>query len=326
MSELPEYGKEQRVSISQIRQGQHKLYTFSISGDMLARCCYATTREEDSIKGFQRVLDEKRAKEIAVYINEGVGTIPNSIVLSAQPEAKFKVVGGGKTASFIFDPHSFLIIDGQHRVYGFALANADMRVPVVVYEKLTREQEARLFIDINTKQKPVPKELLLAIKSLALSDTDEEALLGEIFDYFDQSDGSALLGLTSSIKASTVKITRVTFNAGFKAILPFFKEKSSSEIYKITNSYFHAVISGLRHKKIERVIANKNVFRAFSSLFPECASKVKDRHGRKYTSDNFLEVLEPVFVLKSTTFTSKGVTHTALLHDLQKAIKISFSI
>ncbi len=326
MTDLPRYGAEQRVSVSLIKQGRHRLVTFSISSEILAKCCYATTREEDTTKGFQRVLDEKRARAIAEYIDSGLGTIPNSIVLSAQPEAKFDVVDRGKTASFIFDPHSFLIIDGQHRVFGFAMANTELRVPVVVYQNLTRAEEAKLFIDINTKQKPVSKELLLAIKSLALSETDQEALLGEIFDLYDQEENSALLGLTSPLKASTIRISRVTFNAGFKSLLPYFKEQASLEVYKVTNAYFHAVLSGLRSKKTEKAIANKTVFRAFAALFPDCASKVQDRFGRKYDVDNFLSVLEPVFEIKKATFLAPAINYHTLLTEFQKAIKSSFVI
>lgn len=326
MSDVPKYGSEQRVSVSLIKQGRHRLVAFSISSDTLAKCCYATTREEDTKSGFQRVLDEKRARAIADYIDSGLGTIPSSIVLSAQPESKFNVVDRGKTASFIFDPHSFLIIDGQHRVFGFAMANTELRVPVVVYQNLTRTEEAKLFIDVNTKQKPVPKELLLAIKSLALSDTDQEALLGEVFDLYDQDEGSALIGLTSSTRANKSKISRVTFNAGFKTLLPYFKEQTNIEVYKVTNAYFHAVLSGLRQKKTERSIANKTVFRAFAALFPEAASKVQDRFGRHYKTDHFASVLEPVFMIKKATFQSPSVNYQTLLGEFQKAIKSHFLI
>lgn len=74
-----------RYSVSLVRQGNHAFYTLTMPSDVLARTCSVTTRKEDPKRGFQRELDEKRAREIAHYIDEGVGTIPNSIVLSAQP-------------------------------------------------------------------------------------------------------------------------------------------------------------------------------------------------------------------------------------------------
>ncbi|MFL9608731.1 DGQHR domain-containing protein [Methylobacillus sp. Pita2] len=327
MDPLPVYGSEQRISVSQVRQGDHRFFTFTIESDLLAKCCFATTKEEDTLLGFQRVLDLKRAQAIADYIDNGLGTIPNSIVLSAQPEAKFKLVDRGKTISFIFDPHSFLIIDGQHRVFGFALARKQMRIPVVVYDNLTKAQEAQLFIDINTKQKPVPKELILAIKSLAASNSDEEALLGEVFDLYDQDESSALAGLTSPTKASSTKLSRVTFNAAFKPLLTYWKEnKSSYDIYTTTNSFFHAVTSGLRNKKIEKAITNKTTFRAFATIFPDCISRVQDKHGKQYTPDNFSRVIKPIFEMKSSTFTNPSGTHTSLANDFLKAMKVTLSI
>jgi DGQHR domain-containing protein len=74
-----------RYSVSLVRQGKHSFYTLTMPSDVLARTCVVSTRREDPIKGFQRTLDEKRAGEIAQYIDSGLGTIPNSIVLSAQP-------------------------------------------------------------------------------------------------------------------------------------------------------------------------------------------------------------------------------------------------
>ncbi|WP_175755736.1 DGQHR domain-containing protein [Burkholderia cepacia] len=162
--EIPEVGDEVRYAISLVRQGSHRFYTLAIPSNVLAACSFATSKDEDPISGFQRVLDPKRAQDIANYVDNG-GSIPSSVVLSAQPEANFRSVDRSKTAAFKFGPYSFLVIDGQHRVFGFARAKTAIRVPVVIYDNLSKEEEARLFIDINTKQKPVPKELLLAIKA-----------------------------------------------------------------------------------------------------------------------------------------------------------------
>ncbi len=156
-----------RYSVSLVKQGKHQFYTLTMHSDVLAATCTVTTRKENPIHGFQRELDEKRALDIAHYIDSDLGTIPNSIVLSAQPNADLKIVGKGKTLEFTKTPGAFLILDGQHRVYGFSKATTKLRVPVVIYNDLSRKEETRLFIDINTKQRPVPPQLLLDIKRLA---------------------------------------------------------------------------------------------------------------------------------------------------------------
>ena len=74
-------------TVSLITQGKHKFYSFTMESDILAKVCFVISRDEDPTTGFQRNLDERRAREIADYIDNGLGTIPSSIVLSAQKEA-----------------------------------------------------------------------------------------------------------------------------------------------------------------------------------------------------------------------------------------------
>jgi DGQHR domain-containing protein len=140
---------------SLVIQGNHRFYTLSMPSDVLAATCFVDPREEDPVMGFQRVLDEKRAMEIAKCIDSGFGTIPTSIVLSAQAATNLQYRRSIRTLSFRRAPRTFLILDGQHRVYGFRLATSKLLVPVVIYNNLTRTDECRLFIDINTKQRPV---------------------------------------------------------------------------------------------------------------------------------------------------------------------------
>lgn len=325
IDEIPSAGDEVRYAISLVRQGTHTFYTLTIPSNVLAACSFATTKDEKPVDGFQRVLDPKRAQEIADYIDAG-GTIPSSIVLSAQPDADFKVVDRSKTISFKFNPHSLLIIDGQHRVYGFAKAKTAFRVPVVIYDNLSKEAEARLFIDINTKQKPVPKELLLAIKGLAQSENDVEATLGQVFDLFHGDASSSILGWTSSTKKATAKIDRVTFNAGLRPHLPLFDGKDVKYIYQIWNSYFSAAMSGLRRKGADQALTKKVTFRAFCDIFPDVVQRVQDKYKAKYSADNFAAVLEPVFGLTSTNFSNPRTTILELSADMKKRFKAGLTL
>ena len=120
-------------SVSLVRQGDHKFYSLTLPSELLAETCYVVDRTEDPIEGFQRELDEKRAKEIATYIDSGLGTIPSSIVLSAQEDAELVYNSSKKSISFKSLRNAFLIIDGQHRVYGFMHAKKAFRVPVIIY-------------------------------------------------------------------------------------------------------------------------------------------------------------------------------------------------
>jgi len=284
-----------RFSVSLVRQGKHQFYTLTMPSDVLAETCIVTTRKEDPRIGFQRELDEKRAAEIARYIDEDMGTIPNSIVLSAQEAANLKIVGRGKTLEFSKAPGAFLILDGQHRVFGFSKAQTSLRVPVVIYNGLSRKEETRLFIDINTKQRPVPSQLLLDIKKLAEIESESEEVLREIFDLFDEDSGSVLNGYMSPAEASRSKLTRVTFNYAVKPLLPMFPGRSSFEIYLILNAYVAAVASEVIKKTSVPLLAKPVVFRAFMGIFRSVAQRVVDKFGSDYSAANFHEIVQPIF-------------------------------
>lgn len=316
-----------RYSVSLVTQGKHRFYTLTMPSDVLARTCFVTTREEDPKKGFQRVLDRSRAEEIAKYIDNGFGTIPNSIVLSAQQDADLKVIGRGKTLAFRDTKRAFLVLDGQHRVYGFSLAKTSLRVPVVIYNGLSRQDETRLFIDINTKQRPVPSELLLDIKRLADYENDTEQLLREVYDAFDRRPSSPLLGLLSPASKASDKLSRVTFYAAVKPLTSAFKEQSVDTTYETLSAFLTAFIAGLSQRGVETAITNPTVFRSAMQLFRDVAQRVKDRHSGNYTVDNFYDVLEPIFEkTKPSVFKKPGNSQKSFYNELAKRLKGEFTL
>jgi DGQHR domain-containing protein len=324
---LPKIGERLRYSMGLVTQGTHRFYTLTMPSEVLAACCFATSREEDPIVGFQRVLDERRAQEIADYMDLGFGTIPSSIVLSAQPEAELQVVGRGKTLEFKFSKHSFLIIDGQHRVFGFSKAKTKLRVPVVIYNGLTKQAESKLFIDINTKQRPVPNELLLDIKKLADDENDEDATLRELFDAFNDDRESPLLGMLSPAAKTAGKLSRVTFNAAVKPVLTTFATSSVSVIYPALRSYVSAFYKGLSSIGLRESIVNPIVFRSIFEIFPEVAQRVLDKYGASFKEDGFSEVMAGLFVrIKPGRFKTPPKSHKDLGAELSKALKGGFLI
>jgi len=316
-----------RYSVSRVSQGKHVFYTLTMPSDVLSRTCMVSTRKEDPKLGFQRELDEKRASEIANYIDNDVGTIPNSIVLSAQADAGLTIVGKGKTLEFADNPRAFLILDGQHRVFGFSKAKTSLRVPVVIYNGLTRTEETRLFIDINTKQKPVPPQLLLDIKKLADIEDDSEAVLRDVFDLFDKSMSSNLAGIMSPSESARNRINRVTFNHAIKPILDIFSGRETSEIYGILNAYIGAVSIELNKKTTAPLLGKPVVFRAFIGLFPFVAQRVLDKFGTDYSSANFETVISPIFPkLPLRRFEQAGTSWTALRDYLEDRIRSKLTL
>lgn len=320
--------RESFGSVSLVRQGEHTFYSLTLPSEVLARTCFVIKRDEDPKEGFQRELDQKRAKEIAAYIDNGLGTIPSSIVLSAQEEAELQYDSKRKGLSFNVSNRSFLIIDGQHRVYGFMLAKKAIRIPVIIYDGLSKRDETRLFIDINSKQKGVSTELLLDIKKLADYENKEEEFLREIYDNFFRASASVLYNRLSPSSKASGKITRTTFNAALKPLVRTFGEKSELEIYQILNNYLFAFRESVFVRyDLNDQLFNNTVFRAICGFFPIVASKVKDRYGALYEAQHFYEYLSNLSEhIRPSRIANPGNAYKPLVQHFEESLKGNFTL
>jgi len=329
LASRPDASKARTISENAfvVTQGKHRFYSLVLPSDLLAQTCTVEARADNPIDGFQRLLDERRAKSIARYIDAGFGTVPGAVVLSAQTRAHLTFDKDKGALTFRKDPKAFLIIDGQHRVYGFKLAKSSVSVPVVIYNRLTRAQECRLFMDINTKQRPVPNELLLDIKRLSEVESETDALLHNVFDLFHTRKDSALAGFLSPAERRKGMISRVTFNAALRSIKGAFVGAPAEEVYAVLNAYLRACRHGLGLHAIDENIANPALFKALMLLFTNVAERVADRHGGKYTVRNFEDVLIPFFRrLKKSDLPRAGMTHIVLHEHYSKALSAGFTL
>lgn len=303
--------KTHSLSAALVTQGKHKFFTLTLPIEILANTCFVSNRQDDPDGGFQRVLDENRAAAIAKYIDQGFGVIPTSIILSAQEESSFEYDSKKKTINFKETPKAFLILDGQHRVYGFKMSTSTLRVPVVIFNGLTRSDEAKLFIDINTEQKPVPNELLLDIKKLARYENMEEEFLRSIFDLFHSDAESCMLGLMSPSRKVAGKLSRVTFYKSLKPILTKVIDNDYMNVYVALNNYLRAFqLMVQAHKLSISTITSPTLFTAIIQLFPYISVKVRDRYDESYAVDNFIAALKPISInVKANLFQKPGTSY-----------------
>jgi DGQHR domain-containing protein len=201
---------------SLLTQNKHRFYMTSVPVSDIFSNCFVSTRGDDNLQGFQRQLSEARANDIAAYLNQGSGSIPTSIVLSSQEDSELTYTPRTKSISFKRTDKGFLVLDGQHRLWGYQKClekfGKDHRVPLSIYEKLSRGEETRLFIDINTKQVGVPAALLLDIKQLAQIENERDSILRELFDGVKSNSNLKLSEKMSPAKSVAGKVSRVTFN------------------------------------------------------------------------------------------------------------------
>jgi DGQHR domain-containing protein len=143
---------------------------------------------EERGQPYQRFLDEKRAVQIARYLQEPSSLLPNSIILAVNVDLDESdvLLDGGTGPLKISLPRSetsAVILDGQHRVAAFRYLDAKIRSK---YELLVSfligipfYQQAELFAIINGKQKPVNRSIIYDLFGYAPIGGDKEEQLYE---------------------------------------------------------------------------------------------------------------------------------------------------
>ena len=185
------------------KMGGETFYTFLIRPDELLKIAYVghkASRDIENLETYQRMLQPQRLKKIAEYINGG-NKFPTNIVVNLKTGKKTKLrfdvkeKYGDEALGALYLPPIYAsawVIDGQHRLYGYAYARGkkgfkqDSTVlPVLAYENLPSDKEMNLFIDINSKQVKVRAGLLVELYAnlhWGSSDPEEafQALLSRI--------------------------------------------------------------------------------------------------------------------------------------------------
>lgn len=235
-------GLAQKVVATRSVMGGDTCYMFSISPNDLLKIAYVghkSSREIDNIKTYQRMLQPHRLKRIAKFINDG-GKFPTNIVvnLKTKRNSRLKFEGIEKlddqALGYLYLPQQYAsawIIDGQHRLYGYAYRmlntayNQDKtKIPVLAYENLSADKERELFIDINSKQVRVSTSLLAELyDELHWASSEPEkafrALLSRLTSRLNSEHASPLCNrvvVTGKKKTAFRCLTQTSLNDGLR--------------------------------------------------------------------------------------------------------------
>jgi DNA sulfur modification protein DndB len=163
-----------------VQQKEHSFRILSLPAGLLTRISYASVRRNDEEEGaVQCVLNNSRISGIKDFALR-MGDFPASIVLNWVGSPLIEQDG---TVAIPDEPKNAQILDGQHRVAGLkaAIADdpnmADIQVPVAIYEGLDTANSARIFISINTEQRPAPKSLVFDLYGVTASDLMDPAAI-----------------------------------------------------------------------------------------------------------------------------------------------------
>ena len=153
--------------------GDHRAFIYADRVNNILKYSYVYRRRQSDI-GYQRMVQQSRIGSIAKTIRKSKTiTFPNSIILNSKSVLTTKTFKRDECPTSV-DIHipktfcNFRIIDGQHRLMGFAKMGDFKRdeyiLPIVILEDLTQAKEVQTFIEINHKQKKLDSNLILTLK------------------------------------------------------------------------------------------------------------------------------------------------------------------
>jgi DNA sulfur modification protein DndB len=167
------------VPAIQGKMGGLVYYSFSIEPEKLLKIGYVLHRNKANKKlmpTYQRIIKKSRLKAIQEFVDKG-GFFPNSIVININSDKSLKfersnlqVESAISRLGVLHLPKEYrsaFVIDGQHRLYGYANSEYKTKntIPVVAFVNLEREKQVELFMQINENQKAVPKNLRNTLNS-----------------------------------------------------------------------------------------------------------------------------------------------------------------
>lgn len=207
-------GMSESVPAIEGRMGGLKYYTFLIEPDRLLKLAYILHRNKANhsmMPTYQRLIKKDRLKSIREFVNNG-GYFPNSLIVSIDTnnrglkfeQASSKSDSNHSRMGLLHLPktyQSLYVIDGQHRLYGYSgsdYADKDS-IPVVAFIDMKKEEQVKMFMDINENQKSVSKTLRHTLNIDLLWNSElysqrQEALMLDIGQSLGEDHKSPLYG------------------------------------------------------------------------------------------------------------------------------------
>lgn len=229
-----------RVPAVKAKMGPYNCYTFPASPDYLLKIAYVSHRSKgkaSDIHTYQRMIAKSRLKKIRDYISNH-GIFPTNIVVNIEKKCiDFQKIrqenseadrdSTGILGWLDLKPafKSAWIIDGQHRLFGYSghpLAKSG-HVAVLAFEGIAPSAQAKLFIDINAKQKSVKPSLLQELFAELHWDADSaitrvQAIVSKAVQVLDAEKSSPFHGRIQTADSTKDPIRCISLTSLYRAI------------------------------------------------------------------------------------------------------------
>ena len=140
-------------------QDSPPVYVTVIPGRWLLDHTTPSWRMKEPIKGFQRIVNQQRAKQIARTVLDEGRTFPNAITLATDIR-DFKATEDGD-GIVLPKKVKFLVVDGQHRLWAQTFSEVDSEYACIVHLHKTEKEMAELFP--RNQRQPAPRAFIPAL-------------------------------------------------------------------------------------------------------------------------------------------------------------------
>lgn len=257
-----------------------RIYVCALPGPWLLRHATPSWRIDDPEKGFQRVVREKRAREIAVAVLEQSRTFPNAIVL-ATDRLQF---GDADGCLVVPDDAKFLVVDGQHRLWAQHFSAFEAQYACVVHMGLTEVEMAHLFLEINDNQKRVPSSLRWDLVRLVRPEDDPTAIAAAEMVYVlaTEEGGPLFQRVDLTGEQSEIQLKQGSLAPGIQRLLRTkspLQGLSFDQQYQVVLDYLIAIqdVDGDDWGTTESRFYKARVLRALLRLLPELLENLEER-------------------------------------------------
>lgn len=282
------------------KMGNKTYYMFSIEPSLLLKIgfiLHRTKANENEMPTYQRLLVPSRLKGITKFIDDG-GYFPNSLIINFHTNKKiqFEPLSREKTTNsrmgILKIPNEYAIayiIDGQHRLYGYA--NSNFRdtntIPVVAMNGLESVEQLSIFMDINQNQKAVSPSLRLVLEEDLYWDSERadsrlKALRSSVIKQLSISTGPLYNKISIGEDAATLSFDPFAKAILKSGLLPRVKGNQYDDSTTLASLYN---VNNTNHPQ-EMMKAKKNLV----SLLNMCYELVEEEFPTIFDNDKFFIV------------------------------------
>lgn len=305
-------------------QESPRIYFARVPGHWLLKRTTPSWRIKDPEKGFQRVVNEKRARQIAATVLDEHRTFPNAIVLATDfKELEFK------DCSILIPPKArFLIVDGQHRTWAQKFSKYEAYYACVIHIGLSESEMASLFLEINDNQKRVPASLRWDLVRLVRPEEDPSAVRAAELIYQLATEPESPLYQRVDLTGEQPQITlkQASLAPEIKVLISKRASPLYQEGYEIQLETLIAFFAAVRERDPDgwrnatSPLYKARVARALLRLLPEICEAIR-KPVKHITSSDFYKLLKRIDLSELSDDRIRAIQGSAGIREITSTIR-----